>query len=305
MDKNLNQNQINSDNSLYEAIFELAFELLPRFEGSVNEQTSLRPLLEPLVLSAANSLFGPGTSGVGRLGKFGQVNFPNYRMGAVDSFMHFELRELAVFAIYLSNKEKYSFALDLGANLGLHSILLSLIGISEVSAVEPDPVHVEELRKRLLLNKISNVSVHVNAVSDFEGKASFTRVVGNTTSSHLTGLKPSAYGELEEFEVEVINVNKLLPKEGRIVCKIDIEGSEAAVLKTIDSKDWERIDAIIEVTTPQSAKEIFEFLSQNKNVYGYSQKIQWRRITRIDEVPFNYKEGSLFLTSDESWKFPS
>ena len=304
MDKNLGENYFNTEATTAEKILELVFELLPRYETNVDEQVVFRPMLEPLVMSAAQSLFGPGKLGVGYLSKFGQINFPNFRMGAVDSFMHFELRELAVFKIYQSSYSKYDSALDLGANLGLHSMLLSLIGIPKIIAVEPDPLHVLELNKRLSLNQISNVAVYVNAVSDFEGEASFTRVVGNTTSSHLSGLKPTAYGDLEQFKVKVIDINGLMPQEGGVICKIDIEGSEAAVLRSIRPEDWDRLDAIVEVTSNQAAIEIYEFLLKNPSIHGYSQKIQWEKVTGLDSIPFNYKEGSLFLTSNRNWKFP-
>ena len=288
-----------------EKIFELAFELIPFIENNHLIQESVANLLDDLVLTASESIFGSRGLGTCKIVDFGKITFPNYQMGAVESWMHFELREIAVFTIYRFNGKKYDFGLDLGANLGLHSIMLSRIGVPEIVAVEPDPIHVVELQERLWLNQITNVSIRVNAVSNFEGQASFTRVVGNTTSSHLSGLKPKAYGKLENFNVTVVNINNLLPEKGYMICKMDIEGSESDVLKEIDIDKWNRLDVIVEVTSPETAQSIFDFLSKNPKIIGYSQKISWRKVTQLRHVPFNYREGSLFITADPDWIFPS
>jgi FkbM family methyltransferase len=287
-----------------EKIFRLAFELIPFIERDSVIQESVANLLDDLVLTASKSVYGPRGLGTCKIVDFGEITFPNYQMGAVDSWMHFELREIAVFTIYRFNGSKYDFGLDLGANLGLHSIMLSRIGVPEIVAVEPDPIHVVELQNRLSLNQITNVSIRVNAVSDFEGQASFTRVVGNTTSSHLSGLKPNAYGKLESFNVTVVNINNLLPEKGFVICKMDIEGSETDVLEAIDTEKWSKLDVIVEVTSPEAAQSIFNFLSKNPRIIGYSQKISWKKVTQVGHVPFNYREGSLFITSDPDWIFP-
>ena len=48
-----------------------------------------------------------------------------------------------------------------------------------------------------------NIKVEEKAVSSEKGSAEFTRVLGNTTGSHLTGSKENVYGDINKFTVLV------------------------------------------------------------------------------------------------------
>src|SRR3546814_20413787 len=85
-------------------------------------------------------------------------------MGNIDSLDLFGIDELIVFAFYWANRDRYRTALDLGANIGLHSIILDRCGY-RVTAFEPDPETAEELRRNLVRNGCSNVEVHEAAVA--------------------------------------------------------------------------------------------------------------------------------------------
>ena len=109
-------------------------------------------------------------------------------MGAIDSIDLFGLDELLIFSFYYRNRGLYKRAIDIGANIGLHSIVLSLCGI-KVESYEPDPSHYKKLVRNIELNGISNMIFHQAAVSKENGVMQFVRVLGNTTSSHLVGME--------------------------------------------------------------------------------------------------------------------
>jgi len=143
------------------------------------------------------------------------LNIPFVSFGNVTSDDLFAPKEQAIFDFYEANKCRYNRALDIGANIGVHTMLM-LKQRWTVHAFEPDPVHFEMLK-----NNVASITIITNrvksrpmfnyfmrscmAVSDHAGRETFVRVKGNTTGSHLKGDK-EPYGELEEFEVKVVSL---------------------------------------------------------------------------------------------------
>ncbi len=156
-------------------------------------QDSLRPEVEKN-FSAADAKPVP-------FGPFGEIRFPYHKMGAITSLELFGLDELIIFAFYNANRTRYRKAVDFGANIGLHSLMLSRAGF-DVRSFEPDPVHADLLRRNLALND-AKTDLHQAAVSLKDGTTEFVRVVGNTTGSHIAGAKSDPYCELERFPVTI------------------------------------------------------------------------------------------------------
>src|SRR3989304_8075860 len=109
-------------------------------------------------------------------------------MGALDSLNLFDLDELIIFSYYWVNRKRYQTVLDIGSNLGLHSIILHKCKYQTFS-YEPDPAHFEILQENFALNGIEDTNAQNVAVSTVAGESSFLRVLGNTMSSHLVGAK--------------------------------------------------------------------------------------------------------------------
>jgi FkbM family methyltransferase len=230
-------------------------------------------------------------------GQFGELFFPFIKMGSISSLNLFELDEFIIFAFYWNNRNLYTKSADIGANLGLHSILMSRCGWA-VSAYEPDPVHISILNSNLKLNNVHDkVRVLESAVSDIDGTAEFTRVLGNTTGSHLTGAKKEPYGQLETFTVNVQSIDKIFSSVDFI--KMDVEGQESKIIAATHSDHWERVDMILEVGTPENARDIYHHL-QKIGVNSFSQKIGWKSTKNLDDFPVSYKEGSLFISKKDS-----
>lgn len=228
-----------------------------------------------------------------QLGEFGNLVFPYHNMGAIDTLDLFGLDELIIFSFYWVNRYRYKKSADIGANLGLHSILMSRCGW-QVSAYEPDPVHTNLLRRNLDLNQITNVQVYEDAISDKRGTLEFVRVLGNTTGSHLAGAKLNPYGQLERFPVNVLSIDSVMANADFI--KLDAEGQEKIILLATNAKQWETTDMMLEVGSAENALAIFNHMTA-LGINLFSQKLNWENVTSLKGMPASYKEGSLFIST--------
>lgn len=250
----------------------------------------LEKMARALVLESG---FREEENGPVELGKMGRITFPYTKMGAIDSLDLFGLDELIIFSFYFTNRERYHTAADIGANLGLHSILMALCGWS-VKAYEPDPHHASLLNRNIKLNGRSDrVKLIQAAVSDKPGTLEFVRVVGNTTSSHLAGAKANAYGDLQRFPVRVEAIEDIIPSVDFV--KMDAEGQEKIIILGTREDHWRKTDMMVEVGTAENASAIFEHL-QNVKVNAFAQKLGWAQVARVEDMPTSYRDGSLFIS---------
>ncbi|WP_076923529.1 FkbM family methyltransferase [Pseudoalteromonas sp. EB27] len=220
-------------------------------------------------------------------------SLPYYDMGNINTTHLFGIDELIILSFYLKNKNNYKNVLDLGANIGLHSIVLSLLDY-QVTCFEADPETFRVLKQNLELNNCKKIKPINEAAASFDGKAEFTRVCENLTGSHLSGAKSNPYGELDKFEVKVNNIGNIA-KEFDLI-KIDIEGQEADVLTSISSEDALKIDFMMEINGEKNAKTIFDYsLQVGLNIF--LQKNDWKKVNSLAELPLSHREGSVFLSS--------
>lgn len=226
-------------------------------------------------------------------GPFGKVVFPYHAMGKITTIDILNVDEFIIFAFYWKNRNRYKKVSDLGANLGLHSIMLSRCGFT-VKAFEPDPTHFGILKDNLKRNDCSNVTPVNEAVSTTKGSVEFVRVLGNTTASHVAGAKVNPYGDLERFTVPTENFSSILRSSDLIKC--DIEGHERTVLPATTREDWANCDAMIEIENTESAQGAFEHFKKI-GVNLFAQKIGWNQVQRVEDMPTGYREGTLFITS--------
>jgi len=182
--------------------------------------------------------------------------------------------------------------IDIGANIGLHSILMSKCGWT-IRAFEPDPTHAAWLLRNLALNRVSTVELVEAAVSDKAGTMEFVRVLGNTMSSHLAGSKPNPYGDLVRFPVKVVPFTDLLP--GVDFVKMDAEGQEKTMILTTTAAHWQNLDMMVEVGSAPAAEAIHAHL-QKIGVNAFAQRLGWAPVQSLADMPTSYKDGSLFIS---------
>ena len=69
--------------------------------------------------------------------------------------------------------------------------------------------------------------------------SSFTRVLGNTTGSHITGSKKDVYNKIKKFNVKVISAKKIVKKSDLV--KIDAEGEEAKIIGSLKKLSFRKM----------------------------------------------------------------
>ena len=186
------------------------------------------------------------------LGVIGKINYPYYSYKTLTSLDLLSIEDLFLFSRYYLEKEKNRIFIDIGSNIGLHTIIAKLIGF-KVLSFEPDPETFGINKKFLLQNKINfleiekfnaenltenfNVSdvVLVNsAVSNFIGTSTFNRFLDNPTGNHLDGRKRNIYGDVSEVVVNVASLSKI---QADAIIKVDAEGEDAQILESILNGD--------------------------------------------------------------------
>jgi FkbM family methyltransferase len=119
-----------------------------------------------------------------------------------------------------------STVLDIGANIGNHTVFYALHGAARVYPFEPNPRANALLRKSVAANGIKNVDMtHLECGV---GDAATTLRV---QSPNPNNLGKTILGESGDVEVPIRPLDDM-PVEGRIsLVKIDVEGMELAVLR--------------------------------------------------------------------------
>lgn len=272
--------------------FEELILSLPEIQGQHAPDSKIHLFLKKIAREHIESAFGSDTQVVVPFGPFEELKLPYLKMGAVDTMSLFDLDELIMFSFYWLNRKRYSKVLDIGANIGLHSMVLDRCGFS-VRCFEPDPFHFGHLKNNLDANRCGNVVPDASAISNRNGQTEFIRVLGNTMSSHIAGSKANPYGELEKFKVQVKDIKDLISWPDLI--KMDAEGHEKEILLATEPENWKTMDAMVEVGTPENAGLIFSHF-QRTSVNLFTQKTNWKKAKSLADVPISYKEGTLFIS---------
>jgi hypothetical protein len=79
---------------------------------------------------------------------------------------------------------------------------------------------------------------------------------------------------------------------------MDVEGQEQNIISKTDKSDWLDTDMIVEIGTFENAEKILNHLN-NISVNCFSQKNNWKKVYKLEQMPINHKEGSLFISIDK------
>jgi FkbM family methyltransferase len=250
--------------------------------------------LEANLLNTINKLHNPMSSMELSFAELGLIKFPFFEMGQINSAKLFGLDELILFSFYYVNRDRYKKTLDLGANIGLHTLVMKKLG-SKVTSYEPDSIHLAQFKKVMKLNDLGTDGLTPKAISDKRGTMEYIRILGNTTGSHLLGSKEEVYGATEVVSVEVDDILEVLIQGKFDFVKMDVEGHEVVLLNRITTQSITTTDIMLEIGSDKNAKDIFTILT-NKKIPAYAQKINWSRVEKLDDLPSHHTHGSLFLS---------
>jgi FkbM family methyltransferase len=123
--------------------------------------------------------------------------------------------------------------LDIGANIGWYSLVLSTAAKPTIVAFEPDTVNYKLLSENLKMNGKENVKAFNKAVSDHEGTLTLHLYKGYNTGRHSFIKQKNSVGIVD---VPIVTLDNFLLKEdfghGPVkLLKIDIEGYELTALQ--------------------------------------------------------------------------
>ena len=188
-----------------------------------------------------------------KLGFIGEFNFPLLKQGKTSTIDVFCAPDLVLFLSYYKNRMSKNIFLDIGANIGLHTVVAGLCGY-QCYSFEPD--HKTYALGKLFLEKnscgvefINSTTISKNhnfsirssyieaAVSEKFSEQSFIRLIDNPYGNHIKGQKQDVYGNVEETIVKTIDINSFINKS--FTAKIDAEGSDLIILnRLIKSPDF-------------------------------------------------------------------
>lgn len=220
------------------------------------------------------------------------ITFPYVSMGKVDSLDLFGANELIIFSFYEHNRARYKKVLDIGANLGLHSILMARLGWL-VSAFEPDAAVCQLALKNILDNGLIT-EIASKAVSDRDGESQFIRVLNNLTGSCLVGSAKEPFGPLETVTVPVVDCRPLF--DWADLAKLDVEGHEGILLKCLTKDHLTHLDLICELRGHKEASLVLDHIDSIGGVI-YTQKNDWKPVKCLSDMPVKHQEGSIFISS--------
>jgi FkbM family methyltransferase len=156
---------------------------------------------------------------------------------------------------------------DVGANVGVFSLLAAALGVKRVVAVEPIAEHVEMLKESVRRNGFDAIRVVAAAASNRSGVNEMFMALGNRGGSSL--LKPE--GESARVQVQLARLDDVVALERIDVLKVDTEGSESCVFAGARSllplvcliflELWPRSTAC------GSSDELLRALASNRDVY--------------------------------------
>jgi FkbM family methyltransferase len=154
-------------------------------------------------------------------------------------------------------------AIDVGANLGLYSVMLSRNSADQrrILSIEADPFHFRWMLKNLQVNKCSNVIPQNIAAWSTETKLGLTKHVfgGSMTYSSVSPGPGSAYEVTARSLDRVIEETEIDPR----FVKIDVEGAEYEVLRGLSETLRTMKPALVfESSDPQSRADCFSLLKR-------------------------------------------
>ncbi len=115
--------------------------------------------------------------------------------------------------------------IDVGANVGVYSILASAEAGAKSMAFEPIPLTFGHLKDNININQLSNLVMAKNiALGGEKGVLKFTKTLD--TTNHVV-----SKDEVDSLEIETNTLDNILGNECPILIKIDVEGFESEVIR--------------------------------------------------------------------------
>jgi FkbM family methyltransferase len=248
------------------------------------------------------------------------ISLHGFPQGKVSNINLFGPHELTIFAVYEYWLESWSSEgdnnrsvppvfLDLGANVGIHSILMSKRGC-DCYCVEPIPNVIQCLRENSGLNSTElNIIEGAIVPNGHVGeRVDFLQVLDNFTASTTVLTGKMVYGKVLNYSVPALTIEpiiSLIPKDiTKLIIKVDIEGAEADLLtclfEVLKEKNFDAVRLVVEVSNEASRATIFQLIGLWRSTLRvFSDKTGFgREVSCIEDLPMNWREGSAYFEMD-------
>lgn len=140
------------------------------------------------------------------------------------------------------NIKKNEIVVDIGSHIGDFSIFSNLLGASKVYAYEPDPDTFKLLKNNIFNNHIKNIKAINLAVTNKIDKQNFYKSLEDGGNSIYDILHTNNSILIKTTTIDEIMRNKKLKRIDFL--KIDCEGSEGLIFKSISIKTLKTINKI-------------------------------------------------------------
>ena len=183
------------------------------------------------------------------------------KKGLALSISHYGTYEELQSKIIEEKIEMGNIVVDVGANIGLHTLNMARIvgNTGQVFAFEPDPSNFEILKKNVKINNYKNIILEQKAVGDKHGRT--TLYQSDHPGKHR--IFPQTEQAKSEIQVELTNLDNYFDSDmiDKInFIKIDVEGLEFSVLKGMKNI----------LKNSKKIKILFEFMPENTIEVGFT-----------------------------------
>ena len=142
--------------------------------------------------------------------------------------------EAPVEQILLSNLQPGAVFYDVGAHIGVFSLIAArnLGAHGSVFVFEPDPLNVRRIKENASRNQLDAIRIIPKAVCSTVGRVRFLRASFQSSMNRGVLVEDASAAEESTIEVESITLDAFAQENALpSLIKIDVEGSEAAVLQ--------------------------------------------------------------------------
>ena len=183
------------------------------------------------------------------------------KKGLALSISHYGTYEELESKIMEEKIEMGNIVVDVGANIGLHTLNMARIvgNTGQVFAFEPDPSNFEILKKNVKINNYKNIILEQKAVGDKHGRT--TLYQSDHPGKHR--IFPQTEQAKSQVQVELTNLDNYFDSDmiDKInFIKIDVEGLEFSVLKGMKNI----------LKNSKKIKILFEFMPENIMEVGFT-----------------------------------
>jgi FkbM family methyltransferase len=177
------------------------------------------------------------------------INGEKYELDYLDGYDYSTFWEIFIHREYdkepLCVVEEGDVVLDIGANKGFFTLNALQKRASKVYSVEPVNHSYEQIKK--LLNDFPNVEAINKAIGETNGTISMFVDSDDSATNCVTTYGEMFGRESNKVDVESVNINTLIEQiDSKInYMKVDCEGSEFELFKTITEQNLKNIDKLV------------------------------------------------------------